>query len=40
MDLNKNVQYVKGVGEQRAKVLNRLRNIYIRRFNYILSKKL
>jgi len=40
MDLNKNIQYIKGVGEQRAKILNRLRNIYFRRFNYILSKKL
>lgn len=40
MDLNKNVQYIKGVGEARAKVLNRLRNFYIRRFNNILSKEL
>ncbi len=37
MELNKNVQYIKGVGENRAKVLNRLRNIYTRRLNYILS---
>lgn len=40
MDLNKNIQYVKGVGEARAKTLNRLRNIYTRRFNYILPKRL
>lgn len=40
MDLSKNVQYIKGVGEARAKTLNRLRDIYIRRFNYILPKRL
>lgn len=40
MELNTNVQYIKGVGEARAKTLNRLRNIYTRRFNYILSKRL
>ena len=27
MDLSQNVQFIKGVGEARAKVLNRLRNI-------------
>lgn len=40
MELNKNVQYIKGVGEERAKALARLRNKYPRRFNYILSKNL
>lgn len=40
MDLNRNIQYIKGVGEARAKTLNRLRNIYFRRPNYILSKNL
>ncbi len=40
MELDKNVQYIKGVGEARAKVLNRLRNIYFRGFNNILPKRL
>lgn len=40
MELNKDVQYIKGVGEARAKILNRLRNLYVRRFNHILSKNL
>ncbi len=40
MELNKNVQYIKGVGEARAKALNRLRNFHLRRFNYILPKRL
>ncbi len=40
MELDKNVQYIKGVGEARANVLNRLRDIYIRRLNHILSERL
>lgn len=35
--LNKDVKYVKGVGPNRANLLNLLRDIYIRRFNYIFS---
>ena len=38
-DLNKEIQYVKGVGPARAKSLNKL-GIYIRRLNNILSKRL
>lgn len=40
MELDKNVQYIRGVGEARAKTLNRLRDIYAKRLNYILSKGL
>ena len=40
MVLDKEVQYIKGVGEARATTLHKLRNIYSRRPNYILSKKL
>ncbi len=36
MELDKNVQYIKGVGEARAKILNRLRHFHSGRFNYIL----
>ena len=38
MDLNKDVKFIKGVGPNRVKLLNK--NIYIERFNYILSKNL
>ena len=40
LDLNKDVKYVKGVGPSRVLLLNKLRNIYSKRFNYILSKNL
>ena len=40
LDLNKDVKYVKGVGPSRVLLLNKLRNIYSKRFNYILSKDL
>ena len=40
LDLNKNVKYIKGVGPNRVLLLNKLRYIYTKRFNYILSKNL
>ena len=40
LDLNKDVKYIKGVGPNRVLLLNKLRNIYFKRFNYILSKRL
>lgn len=35
--LEKEIQYIKGVGEARAKTLNKLRYIHPGRPNYILS---
>ena len=40
LDLNKEIKYIKGVGPARAILLNKLRNIYIARFNNIFSKGL
>ena len=40
LDLNKEIKYIKGVGPARATLLNKIRNIYIKRFNNILSKRL
>ncbi len=40
IDLNKDVKYIKGVGPNRVLLLNKLRNIYTKRFNYILSKNI
>ena len=40
IDLNKDVKYIKGVGPNRGLLLNKLRNIYVKRFNYILSKNI
>ena len=40
IDLNKDVKYIKGVGPSRVLLLNKLRNIYSERFNYILSKNI
>lgn len=38
IDLLKDVKYIKGVGPNRVMALNKLRNFYIRRFNFIFSK--
>ena len=40
IDLNNDVKYIKGVGPNRVLLLNKLRNIYVKRFNYILSKNI
>lgn len=37
VDLLKNVKYIKGVGPNRVMGLNKLRNFYIRGFNFIFS---
>jgi hypothetical protein len=39
MDLSKGIQYIKGVGPTKAGILNRLRYIYIRRFNLLFPKR-
>lgn len=39
-ELSKPVQYIKGVGPAKAKLLQKLRNRNTRRFNYIFSKRL
>ncbi len=36
-NLDKNIQYIKGVGEARAKLLNKLGIFTLKRFDYILS---
>lgn len=38
IDLLKDVKYIKGVGPNRAMALNKLRNFYIGRFNFIFPK--
>lgn len=40
VDLNKPVQYIKGVGPAKAKILQKLRYRNFRRFNYIFPKRL
>ena len=40
VDLKKDVKYIKGVGPNRVVLLNKLRNFYLKRFNYILSKNI
>lgn len=37
IDLNQSIQYIKGVGPQRGDFVAKIKYIYIRRFNYILS---
>lgn len=39
-DLSKDVKYVKQVGPNRVKLLNKLRHIYVKRLNYIFPKRL
>ncbi len=40
VDLNKDVKYIKGVGPNRVLLLNKLGIYTLRRYNYILSKRL
>ena len=39
-DLTKTVQFIKGVGPAKAVLLNKLRNLYTRRLNYIFPKRI
>lgn len=40
LDLKKDVKYIKGVGPARAILLNKLRNIYVRRFMQLFPKNI